>query len=303
MSKVILVDSSGLFVPTVKVCNRLKQQRAQTGHPSFVMQAHVMYFNSLISSLSKIGVDSDDIIIMAEEGKSWRKNLAYFYKAQREGLRDKDTFTDWKYEYEMLNKLHAQLRDATNWFFCRHPELESDDIIAIASRYFKDKEVIIVTGDKDLFQLAFYSNVKIFTLNKKINGSKGVYEEVKKPLKIIADKLRLGDAGDNIIPEPNETEEDINLRMVLINLLELPPDIEQKGIQTIEEELAYNKTLHLEYLPEFKGVREKFLKIYEKNKIITYEYCLGLLESRKNSKKKKDALKRELKKKEQKGDN
>ena len=296
MSKIVLVDSSGIFVPTVKVCNRLKMQKAQTGFPPFVMPSHVMYFNSLISSLSKIGVDIEDTIIMAEEGHSWRKDLASFYKAQREGLRDKDTFTDWKHEYEMLNRLHSQLNNATNWFFVRHPNLEADDVIAIACRYFKDKEIIIVSGDKDLFQLAYYSNVKIFTLNKKINGSKGVYEEVKNPLKIVDEKVRKGDAGDNIIPEPNETEEDYELRRVLVNLLELPPEIEKKGIDTLNEALSFSKSLHLEHLPEFKGVQDKFLKIYKKDKIITSDYCKQLIEKRVLKKKKKEADKRKEKK-------
>ena len=42
MSKVILIDSSGLFVPTVKVWGRLRQGQVQTGTPSFVMPAHCM---------------------------------------------------------------------------------------------------------------------------------------------------------------------------------------------------------------------------------------------------------------------
>lgn len=301
MSKIILIDSSGIFVPTVKVCNRLKLQKAQTGIPHFVMPAHAMYFNSLISSLSKIGINENDTIIMAEEGHSWRKDLASFYKAQREGLRDKDTFTDWKHEFEMLNKLHSQLNNATNWYFVRHNNLEADDIIAIAVRYFKDREIIIVSGDKDLFQLAWYKNVKIFTLNKKINGSKGMYEEVSNPLKIIEDKCKKGDAGDNIFVEPNETEEDKQLRRELVNLLELPPEIEKKGIDTLNEALSFSKTLHLEYLPEFKGVQDKFLKIYKQDKIITSDYCKQLIEKRVVKKKKEQTLKRKMKKENQNG--
>jgi hypothetical protein len=100
---------------------------------------------------------------MAEEGHSWRKDLASFYKAQREDLRKKDTFVDWTYQYQMLNKLHSQLNNATNWFFVRHPNLEADDIIAIAVRYFKDKEIVIVSGDKDLFQLAYGEGNHLFT--------------------------------------------------------------------------------------------------------------------------------------------
>jgi 5'-3' exonuclease len=295
MSKIILIDSSGLFVPTVKVWGRLREQQVKTGKPPFIIPAHTMYFNSLISSLSKIGVDSDDTIIMAEEGHSWRKDLASFYKAQREDLRKKDTFVDWTYQYQMLNKLHSQLNNATNWFFVRHPNLEADDIIAIAVRYFKDKEIVIVSGDKDLFQLAYYPNVHMFNLNKKINGSKGIFEAVKEPLKIIADKVKNGDHGDNIFVEPDETEHDAELRRVLVNLLELPTEIEQKGVKVLEEELSYSKSLHLEYLPEFNNVQEKFLKIYKKDKIITYDHCVALLEKRVIKKKKKECEKRRRK--------
>lgn len=278
--KVILIDTSMIFVPTVKVCNMLKQSNAKAGTPGFVMPAHAMYFNSLLSCLAKIGVEKDDIIIMTEEGRSWRKEYASFYKDQRQGLRDKDTFTDWKKEYELLNKLHGQLKESTNWHFVREPNLEADDIIAIACRYFADKTVIIVSGDKDLFQLAYYPNVQLFTLNKKINGSKGMYEAVKDPIKIITDKVKKGDVGDNIIPSPNDTQEDFDLRLLLVDLLNLPKEIEEKGIKAIELELSIIKEVHLSRLPPFKNVQDKFLKIYDKDKIVTYEKCVNLLEKR-----------------------
>jgi len=289
MSKVILIDSSGLFVPTVKVWGRLRQGQVQTGTPSFVMPAHCMYFNSLLSSLSKIGVDRDDTVIIAEEGKSWRKDYAAFYKAQREGLREKDTFVDWPYQYQQLNKLHGQLKNSTNWFFVREPNLESDDIIAIAARFFKDQEVIIATGDKDLFQLAFYGNVKLFTLNKKINGSKGMYENVPDPIKIINDKAKKGDVGDNILTSPDDTEEDYNLRLLLVDLLNLPKEIELKGVNAIKEALSLARKTNLAELPPFKNVQDKFLKIYDKEKVVTYDQCIKLLEKR-IIKKKKEKL-------------
>lgn len=287
--KIILVDNSMIFVPTVKVVERLKQQRAKTGQPSFVMPSHVMYFNSLISCLSKIGVNSDDIIIMTEEGKSWRKNLHSEYKAQRQGLRDKDTFTDWKEEYRQLNKLHTQLSVSTNWYFLRHSELESDDIIAIACKYFKDKEIIIISGDCDLKMLCYYKNVKFFTTTKKCKGTKGTFEFVteEQALKILNTKAKNGDVSDNIIPNKvTDTEEDFNLRLVLVDLLNLPPDIEKKGIQTIEEGLKEKKELHLDLLPNFKNVQEKFLRIYKPDNVISEEYCHKLIEKRITKRKK-----------------
>jgi len=276
-----------LFVPNVKLVNKLRMQKANTGSPSFVNTPRAMYFNSLISSLKKIGVNKDDLVFMCLEGKSFRKQLASYYKANRKDLRDKDSFVDWDYEFKQCNKLHAELKEATNWKWLQvFDGLEADDCIAIACRYFKDKEVIIVTGDADLKMLCYYEWVKYFNLNKKVNGSKGCFEKINDPLKILKDKATKGDKSDNIIPEPNETEEDINLRYKLVNLLELPEEIEQKGIMAIKNELSIQKEENLNALPEFKDCKQKFLKIYDEKYKVTQEYCYQLLEKRVERKKK-----------------
>lgn len=288
MNKIVLIDTSGIFVPTVKVINRLKEQRAKTGKPEFILPARVMYFNSLLSCLRKIGIDKNDIVIMAGEGRSFRKNYCASYKAQREGLRKKDSFTDWDYEFKQLNDLHEQLNNSTNWYFIRVADgLEADDIIAISTRYFKDNECIVVTGDKDLHMLAYYKNVKIFSTTQKCNNTKGMYIHVTDPLKILATKCRLGDKSDNIIPEKNETWEDQELRKIIVNLLELPDYIEQRGIDAIKKETSIKKDLNLDKLPPFKNAREKFEEIYNPNHKLEPEYCYRLLEKRKERKKKK----------------
>lgn len=298
MSKTVLIDSSGIFVPTVKVVQRLRMEKANTKSDNFIMPPRAMYFSSLLSCMKKIGIDKDDIVIMAGEGHSFRKDLHSEYKAQREGLRDKDTFVDWAYEFKQLNDLHRMLDESTNWYFIRVAEgLEADDVIAISTRFFSDKECIVVTGDKDLHMLAHYENVKIFNINMKCKGSKGMYEKVKDPLKILAKKADRGDAADNIIPLPSDTKEDFELRYVLVNLLELPDEIEEKGINAIAYAIAYPKELHLDKLPPFKNIEENFLKIYSKERVVTEEYCHALIEKRENVKKKKAKLKKEEKKK------
>lgn len=287
MSKVILIDTSMLFVPTVKIVNRIRQNNAEKGIKTFTMQPCSMYFNSLISCLKKIGVQKEDIIIMALEGHSFRKKLYAPYKAQRKGLRDKDTFVDWDKEYKNLNKLHDELDKATNWHFLRVADgLEADDIIAISCRYFKDKECVIVTGDKDIYMLAHYPNVKIFSTTKKCKGSKGIYVEVKNPLKILADKARNGDASDNIIVDINDTYEDAQLRYDLVNLLKLPDNIEKKGIEVIQNNIEKSeKCFSINTLKSDK-MKEKLLSVYNKEFQITPEYCFKLQEKRDNKKKK-----------------
>jgi len=286
MNKVILVDTSMLFVPTVKIINRIRKQDAEQNTHSYVMTACSMYFNSLISCLKKIGVNKDDIIIMALEGHSFRKKMYAPYKAQRQGLRNKDTFVNWQEEYQKFNKFNGLLNSATNWNFIRVEDgLEADDIIAISCRYFKDKECIIITGDKDIYMLAYYSNIKIFSTTKKCKGTKGFYINVEKPLQILAEKAIKGDISDNLIASLTDTKEDFELRYDLVNLLKLPDEIEKKGVEAIEKSLQINKELNLNKLSEKQ--RDRFLTIYDKKYQITEEYCYAL-ETKRIQRKKKE---------------
>lgn len=257
----------------------------------FVLPAHYVYFTMIISALKKIGIDKSDLIIIAEEGKSWRKDLDANYKAQRKEAREKHELINWDEQFYRFNELHKQFDDATNFHMIREYNCEADDIIAYACKFYKDKEVIIVSTDGDLKQLVFHPNVKFFTLAKKCNGSNGVYEVVKNPLKIIETKARKGDISDNLLPSLNDTEEDYNLRYELVNLLELPDFIEQaihKRLENLKE-----KDLQLDKL-SFKNAKEKFLKIYDSDKVITYDYCKQLLEKRKARKKKRSSYVKKL---------
>lgn len=296
MNKVILIDSSGLAFPCIFSHERQLIQKIETNSDIFIMPSHVIYFYSIISALKKIGVDENTKIIIALEGKSWRKNLLSTYKSQRADDRAKHELINWEEEFRRLNKLHEDLEMATDWHFIREWESECDDIIAVSCRFFKDNEVIVVTGDKDLHQLAHYSWVKIFNVNKKAKGTKGCYEFISNPLKIIADKAKRGDVSDNILVSEDDEEEDFNLRFQLVNLLELPDYIEN-SIKEILEHLS-EKQLNLQYLPKFSNCKERFLQIYNKEYKITPEYCYSLIEKRKNRKLKKDKIKREEKKKE-----
>ncbi|MHA1736934.1 MAG: hypothetical protein ACTSWD_00005, partial [Candidatus Heimdallarchaeota archaeon] len=208
--KVIMIDTSGVLFPSIFSWEMQIQMKKKSGNSEgFIWPAHCLYLISIISSLKKIGVDEDTKIIMALEGKSFRKKIYAPYKAQREGDRATHELIDWDKEFENANNLHDQLREATDWNFVREYDgLEADDVIAVACRYFKDAEKIVVSGDADLKQLAYYENTYFYNLFKKCKGSKGMYDAIDDPLKIIAEKARKGDVSDNIIPSPDDEDED-----------------------------------------------------------------------------------------------
>ena len=609
MGKIVAIDSSGLFFPTVFSWERQTLEKIQSKSDNFIMPPHAVYFSSLLSCLKKIGVDKNTKIVVSLEGKSWRKQIAGYYKAQRADDREKHKLIDWDKQFKKLNEVNNKLDKATDWHFIREWNSECDDILAVCCRYFKDDEVVIVTGDKDLHQLAYYcvtsdteiltlhgwkkynelkkqqhvatynmnkdiieyqalqginiqhfdgelksiknksvdilmtdnhknivlkrimkngknlykvieieakkiqkcfklllnakfkyqtkyilgehwaeligwfiaeghfinnnqkviaisqsykknrkkclriknlldkakinykiyknkkdswmfyiskcpfndwiysnirnkelneslislpknelqslfnglmlgdgsyrnnkpnyfsqknyntvkwfeilalklgyhtttslskkqdlyyvylckknntglhnahintvkyngivwcpttkngtwiakrngkvfitgnSNVKIFNINKKCNGSKGMYEKIDNPLKIIADKVRLGDVSDNIIVDKaHDTKQDEELRYEIINLLKLPDYIEDSIVNLLKN--LPEKSLNLDELPNFRNAKEKFLKIYDTDKVITYDYCIQLLEKRENKKKKIAKEKRDAK--------
>ena len=138
----------------------------------------------LVGCLSKVGVEPYDKIIVAVDARnSWRKDIEKMYKANRKQYREKYEDIDWKDMYARFNILLEDLDKGTDWNIIKLDRLEADDIIAVGCRYYKNKEVIIISYDKDYEQLCIYPNVKIFSpLTKK-------YKIVKHPYKTLAQKI------------------------------------------------------------------------------------------------------------------
>lgn len=283
MKKIILIDSSSISFRSI--LNYMTQLEKNKGSNKFIDSPQHSYYISLISRLKKIGVDNNTIMIVALEGKSWRKNFYGPYKANR------PDYTAWKPYFEKINYVNQCLEEATNWHFLRDWNSECDDIIAVACKYFKDDEKIIISSDGDLKQLCYYPNTNFFASHIKCKGSNGCFIKVDNPLNTLATKIRVGDKGDNIIVEKGVvyTEEDVALRTMIIDLLNLPEFVE-KPIRELLSNLP-KKELNLDKLPNFKNCKEKFLQIYDDKYKVTPEYCYSLLEKRVERKKKEKAKK------------
>ena len=293
LGKIILLDG-GVF--THKAIFNWAMMKKIAKPDQFVAPSHYNYFQSIITTLKKIGVDKDDTVIVCLEGASWRKDYLGEYKAQRAKAREEQTLIDWPYHYGKINEINEQLENSTNWHFLRIKGMEADDIQAVACKTFSDKECIIVTIDKDLFMLAHFKNTKIFSLNIKYQGSKGVYEKVENPLGILSEKCEKGDVSDNIIVRKDpmkykviDTDEDYRLREFIINLIELP-----KFVSDPIERVLLNlpiKEEHLDKLPFSESLAKRFPQIYLKDKVVTPEQCHKYIEKKKEKTKKKTAEK------------
>jgi hypothetical protein len=276
MSKLILIDASVLAFKSIFNYELAIQHKKEGG---FILPSSYSYVAMIISCLKKIGVnEKEDIVIMCQDDRSWRKQYLASYKANRKELREKHKIIDWEKEFAIIGNINKQLDYATPFYFLRIPNAEADDIMSVACRVFTDKEIIIVSIDSDLKQLCYYPNVKYFSYMVKVKGSSGGYVEVENPIGIIDEKVKKGDKSDNILVSPDDDENDVELRRQIVNLLSLPEFVEEP-IKKVLLNLPL-KTPHYNELPFQKSLGQRFFEIYNKDSVITYDYCIKLAEKR-----------------------
>ena len=220
---------------------------------------------SMISCLKRVKVNKDDLIIIAVDGrKSWRKDFETAYKANRKALRDKSG-KDWTKIFSDFDKFLHKLDVSTKWNIIKIDRLEADDIMAVACRYYKNNEVILITTDSDLHQMWIYPNVKIYSPHPKVKNFKfppknfNVYKFIRQKIK--------KEASDNLI-SPVVTEEDYTNRNICVNLLQLPEWVEEIIIKSFENIKEKEENL---FLFPFPKLVERFTTMCIKNKQIGEE--------------------------------
>lgn len=136
------------------------------------------------------------VVAFDKSRKTFRTRMYEEYKAQR-----KPTPVELKEQFPLAIELLEMMNIST----IEIDDYEADDIIGTFSKHKrKEAEVIIVTGDKDEFQL-IDNNVKVFFTKKGISNIqvfdieefKANYEGLM-PTKIIDLKGLMGDSSDNI---------------------------------------------------------------------------------------------------------
>jgi hypothetical protein len=230
----------------------------------------------ILGDLLKIGVNpQDEILIACDYGHSWRKQFDQNYKANRKDLREGYTDINWTEMFAKMNSLLQTLDYATDWHVFKEKNIEADDWMAVATKVFSDKVVVLVSYDKDLEQLLVRPNVMIFSpMSKK-------YKIVKDPYKILASKIEK-EASDNLI-NPILNESDFERRNLIVNLLELPEFITSKLEPKLRYDILIPKEEHVEEFP-FNSLRTKYCNLYnDKSKIVT----LAQSEKKKKTRKKK----------------
>jgi len=331
VGKIVCIDEGVLTARTISNWGAMQLRILEGKMPKNTFNPPVSYtwFLMVMGILKRIGIDKNDLVIIGrDKTKSFRKFFYENYKAQRWEQRREKTHIDWMYHYGVIDRFLTQIQESTNWHVIWLPKLwtgadllfapegqqfvnedemniellgqwfgvESDDVSACASKYFKDKEVVIATIDADLDMLTVRENTKIFTLTQKFRGGKGVYKVVDNGYKVLANKIEKGDKSDNILPgvTDDNSEKAKELRKLIIDLINLPSWVEEEVFKVFdnlqEKEIDYSK------LPFENSLAKKFDDIYKKDKIITYEDSVKHFERKKKATSKKAKEAREKKK-------
>uniref|UniRef100_A0A6M3K347 Putative exonuclease n=2 Tax=viral metagenome TaxID=1070528 RepID=A0A6M3K347_9ZZZZ len=242
MSKVVLVDFNIFMFRSI-----FAWEKSRNMLPTYTT------LSMLIACLKAVGCHPDDLIILAIDSSkgSWRKDIDPAYKANRREAREKHDI-NWDEMFSMFKDLLNKLKEATPFVQIVLDYLEADDIISTACRYYKDKEVIIISSDSDYEQLAKYDYVKILSPKDK------TYKKVTNPDLILAKKIQK-ETTDNLVSEINN-EEDYLKREKIVNLLSLPSDIEEKVLRVLFE-IEPVTNFDINKIP-FKTMRDRFMSIY-----------------------------------------
>jgi hypothetical protein len=165
-----------------------------TFRKTYTIPAGYNYLSMIIARLGIIGIDFDDLIILAKDSRegSWRKNIVSEYKAQRKEAREKQEDKDWWDEmFREINIVSDKINAYTCWHVVELPRMECDDIASVACRTFPNKEVILCLGGSTHIKMSsgrskFIQHIKpgdeILSYDKKLNKFKNVL--VKKTWKI-----------------------------------------------------------------------------------------------------------------------
>jgi len=126
MSKVVVIDTGVLCHRAIFAWASVKKKilNGVLKETAFLPPVSYTFFQMLLGSLKRIGVNKDDTIILAlDKTNSWRKAFYPLYKGQRKALREKLKHVDWKYHYSMVDKVVAQIDESTNWHVLWFPHL------------------------------------------------------------------------------------------------------------------------------------------------------------------------------------
>lgn len=165
--------------------------------PEINIVRHVI-LNTLIANKSKIGKNSKEVVLCLDDRNYWRRSVFPFYKRNR-GLNKGDKF-DWTEFFKIFNDLKVEFAENLPYKTVVVESAEADDIIGVLARRFgNQRDVVILSSDKDFIQLQAIAPIRQYSPKHK-----GFIDAEKRSYSLFEHLVR-GDPGDGI---PNIVSDD-----------------------------------------------------------------------------------------------
>ena len=192
----ILLDFSNIIIGSIMVSHKIPD--TERFGEDFIRH---LVLNSIRSYRNKYKSKYGEIVICTDFHSSWRKEIFPFYKAHRKVERDKQKVEkgiNWSALFDIISKIIVEIDTFFPYKVIRVEHAEGDDVIAVLSKTFKEKS-LIVSSDKDFSQLYKYKWVRQFSpmKQKMLNGID--------PIMYLKEHIIRGDKGDGI---PNILSDD-----------------------------------------------------------------------------------------------
>lgn len=280
----IIVDYSGIAIASI-----FSQDRPEEIQEGLIRH---MILNSLRRYNLKFRKEYGEMII-ACDSTSWRKEAYPQYKAKRKSNRDESPL-DWGHFFTLINGVRDEIKENMHYPVVQADRAEADDVIATlvksTQEFGQAEPVMIVSSDKDFFQLQRYSNVKQFSPMKRD------FAKVDDAAFYKFDHVCRGDSSDgvpNVLSVDDTFTEGIRqkpMRAKKIQEWYTAKDdsqlMDMMGQETYRNYCRNKSVIDLDYIPEdiTQDINDKYNSQTNKNKgkVLTYlieKRCNMLIDS------------------------
>ena len=280
----IIVDYSGIAIASI-----FSQDRPEEIQEGLIRH---MILNSLRRYNLKFRKEYGEMII-ACDSTSWRKEAYPQYKAKRKSNRDESPL-DWGHFFTLINGVRDEIKENMHYPVVQADRAEADDVIATlvksTQEFGQAEPVMIVSSDKDFFQLQRYSNVKQFSPMKRD------FAKVDDAAFYKFDHVCRGDSSDgvpNVLSVDDTFTEGIRqkpMRAKKIQEWYTAKDdsqlMDMMGQETYRNYCRNKSVIDLDYIPEdiTQDIKDKYNSQTNKNKgkVLTYiieKRCNMLIDS------------------------
>jgi hypothetical protein len=123
-----------------------------------------MILNTIRLNRNKFADKYGEMVICCDSKKYWRRDVFPYYKASRKKDREASG-VDWNTMFNTLSTVRQELIDTFPYKTLIVEGAEADDIIGtLVHKYNQyEKDILILSSDKDFMQLQIYNNVKQYS--------------------------------------------------------------------------------------------------------------------------------------------